>query len=357
MKYFEILNCSGNITTCCTSTQMEYIMNIFRSLYSIIQLIVPIVLICAATYRLIRLMKNPEEKNEIKNIINAFLAAAIIFFIPTILTAVLNMVPNQGQLAACWKSAGENNRLSIAASYISDSEDKRVQVISENDYEAGVSNPQEPAGNSNGGPSCSNGNSNSNSNSGNYSGNGTPSEAGSLTGVKYLEGGMPIPIYYQQDYKDVSLKPGTNKTVSSSGCGFTSCAMIVSYLLDKKITPREFVGDWSRKYYIYNQGMSYGLPPATAKHYGLGTVESTTSSSRMVEALRNNQPVMSSQKAGLFTSGGHLIVLRGITSDGKILVNDPNKSNAVGKKYNTRKFTVAEIQASNKRYFIFPKKK
>ena len=60
MKYFEILNCSGNITTCCTSTQMEYIMNIFRSLYSIIQLIVPIVLICAATYRLIRLMKNPE---------------------------------------------------------------------------------------------------------------------------------------------------------------------------------------------------------------------------------------------------------------------------------------------------------
>lgn len=356
MKYFELLNCSGNITTCCTSPQMEYIMNIFRSLYSVIQVLVPIILICAATYRLIKLMKNPEEKNGIKNIVNAFLAAAIIFFIPTILSAVLNMMPNQGQLAACWESAGEDNRLAIATSYISDSDDKRVQVITEGDYEAGVPSQKEPAGGSDGGDSGSNP-SGGNDGPGSSSGPGTQSEPGSLTGVKYLEGGMPIPIYYQQDYKDVSLKPGTNKTVSSSGCGFTSCAMIVSYLLDKKITPREFVGDWSRKYYIYNQGMSYGLPPATAKHYGLGTVESTTSSSKMVEALRNNQPVMSSQKAGLFTSGGHLIVLRGITSDGKILVNDPNKSNAVGKKYNTRKFSVSEIQASNKRYFIFPKKK
>ena len=356
MKYFEILNCSGNITTCCTSPQIEYIMNIFRSLYSVIQLVVPIVLICAATYRLIKLMKNPEEKNGIKNIINAFLAAAIIFFIPTILSAVLNMMPNQGQLAACWESAGEDNRLAIATSYISNSEDKRVQVISDGDYEAGVPKPQEPSGNSSS-SNGSNGTTSSGNGDGYYSGTGTQSEPGSLTGVKYLEGGMPIPIYYQQDYKDVSLKPGTSKTVSSSGCGFTSCAMIVSYLLDKKITPREFVGDWSRKYYIYNQGMSYGLPPAAAKHYGLGSVESTTSSSRMVEALRNNQPVMSSQKAGLFTSGGHLIVLRGITSEGKILVNDPNRGNAVGKKYNNRKFTVAEIQASNKRYFIWPKKK
>ncbi len=351
MPYFNILNCNGNITSCCTSSELSYIMSAVRNIYSIIQIIVPILLVVAATYRLIKLMKNPEEKNGIKNIVNAFLAAGIIFFLPTIVSAILMMVPSQGQISACWESAKDNKRLSIATSYISDSDDKRVQIVTPDKYEPGV----KPEDNASGG--ISNGPSSGSSTGEDYSGTSTSSEPGSLTGVSYLEGGMPIPIYYQQDYKDVSLKPGTNKTVSSSGCGFTSCAMIVSYLLDKKITPREFVGDWSRKYYVYNQGMSYGLPSATAKHYGLGEVESTTSTSRMVEALRNNQPVMSSQKAGLFTSGGHLIVLRGITSDGKILVNDPNKSNAVGKKYNSRKFTVTEIQASNKRYFIFPKKK
>lgn len=351
MQYIFFLNCSGNITSCCTSTELSYIMSIARNIYSLIQIIAPLLLMCAATYRLIRLMKNPEEKNGIKVIINSFLAAGIIFFIPMIVSAILNMVPNQGQLAACWESAGENKRLAIATSYISDSDDKRVKVIAEEEYEAGVKKPVSSEESSSGGSSSGG------SSSEDYSGAATPSEAGPLTNVKYLEGGMPIPLYYQQDYKDVSLKPGTSKTVSSSGCGFTSCAMIVSYLLDKKITPREFVGDWSRKYYVYNQGMSWGLPQAAATHYGLGSVESTTSSQRMVEALRNNQPVMSSQAAGLFTSGGHLIVLRGVTADGKILVNDPNKGNAVGKNYNTRKFTVAEIQRSNKRYFIFPKKK
>lgn len=351
MQYIIFLNCSGNITSCCTSPEVSYLMSSVRNIYSIIQIIAPILLMCAATYRLIRLMKNPEEKNGIKVIVNSFLAAAIIFFIPMLVSAVLNMVPSQGQLAACWESAGESKRLAIASSYISDSEDKRIKVVSEGDYETGVKKPVVSGGD------YESGSSGGSSSGGDYSGSATPSEVGPLTNVKYLEGGMPIPLYYQQDYKDVSLKPGTSKTVSSSGCGFTSCAMIVSYLLDKKITPREFVGDWSRKYYVYNQGMSWGLPQAAATHYGLGSVESTTSSARMVETLRNNQPVMSSQSAGLFTSGGHLIVLRGVTADGKILVNDPNRGNAVGKNYNTRKFTVAEIERSNKRYFIFPKKK
>lgn len=349
MQYFSFLNCNSDITSCCTSTELTYVMSSVRNIYSIIQIIAPILLMCAAVYRLIRLMKNPEEKNGMKVIINSFLAAAIIFFLPTIMTVVLNMLPFDTQLIACWESSGEEKRMSIATSYISDSDDKRVKVVSEEEYEAGVKKPVSSDSSSSSSGSYSDGT--------DYSGTATSSEAGSLTGVKYLDGGMPIPIYYQQDYKDVSLKPGTSKTVSSSGCGFTSCAMIVSYLLDKKITPREFVDDWSRKYYVYNQGMSWGLPQAAATHYGLGNVEATTSSSRMVEALRNNQPVMSSQSAGLFTSGGHLIVLRGITTDGKILVNDPNRGNAIGKNYNTRKFSVAEIQASNKRYFIFPKKK
>ena len=172
--------------------------------------------------------------------------------------------------------------------------------------------------------------------------------------VEYLSGGLRIPIYYQDDYSDVML--AKDKTVASSGCGFTSSAMIVSYLLDKKITPREFVDDWSRRYYVYNEGMSHDLPAAAAKHYGLGDVTTTTNVNVMLEALKDGHPVMSSQGPGLFTGGGHLIVLRGVTSSGKILVSDPNKRNAVTKNYNNREFTVSEIEAARGKYFIWPKK-
>ena len=180
--------------------------------------------------------------------------------------------------------------------------------------------------------------------------------------IIYNDGGIPLPMYYQQDYPDVMLAsavPSKNweaKYVAKSGCGFTSSSMIVSYLLDKKITPREFVDDWSRKYYVRGKGMSHDLPAAAAKHYGLGEVKKVYNINEAVEALRNGHPVMSSQGPGLFTKQGHLIVLRGVTSDGKILVNDPNKNNAINKGYNNRAFTVDEIKKSGGTYFIWPKK-
>ena len=46
----------------------------------------------------------------------------------------------------------------------------------------------------------------------------------------------------------------------------------------------------------------------------------------------------------------------GVDSNGKILVNDPNKNNAVNKNYNNRAFEKSEISASGTQYFIWPKK-
>lgn len=36
---------------------------------------------------------------------------------------------------------------------------------------------------------------------------------------------------------------------------------------------------------------------------------------------------------GIFTRQGHYIVLKGVTDDGKILVNDPNSQSRTGKAY------------------------
>ena len=66
----------------------------------------------------------------------------------------------------------------------------------------------------------------------------------------------------------------------------------------------------------------------------------------MKEAIKNNQPVIAwySGESGIFTKAGHFIVVRGITSDGKYLVNDPT-DNMVDYKhdYYKRKFTEAEM--------------
>ena len=71
--------------------------------------------------------------------------------------------------------------------------------------------------------------------------------------------------------------------------------------------------------------------------------------------LQEGCPVISSQRAGLFTSGGHFIVLRGVTANGKVLVNDPNDSDA--KNYINREFDMmSEIHATANAYWIFDKK-
>ena len=44
---------------------------------------------------------------------------------------------------------------------------------------------------------------------------------------------------------------------------------------------------------------------------------------RIVDALADGKLVVAIMTKGHFTSSGHFIVLRGVTSDGKILVADP----------------------------------
>ena len=94
---------------------------------------------------------------------------------------------------------------------------------------------------------------------------------------------------------------------------------------------------------------------AQASHFGCGSVTQTSDANAVLQALSEGHPVISSQRAGLFTSGGHFIVLRGITANGKVLVNDPNDSNA--KNYINREFDMmSEIHVTANAYWIFDKK-
>lgn len=156
--------------------------------------------------------------------------------------------------------------------------------------------------------------------------------------------------FYQGDYAHIKYGGGTLK---SSGCGPTCFAMVASQISGKQITPADAVAWCGNRFYVSGVGTSWDYFAAATSHFNLGVTVKQGTISEAVTALRSGKLVISSQDPGLFTSGGHFILLYKIDESGNIYVKDPNKNNAVNKGYNTRAFTQSEINAAAKTYFIF----
>lgn len=171
-------------------------------------------------------------------------------------------------------------------------------------------------------------------------------------GGSYPANGMQIPHYLQTDYGNIPYGGGS---IASSGCGPTSFAMIASYLTGTTITPADAVAWCGNSYYMPGVGTYWSYFQAAANHFGCGSVTQTSDANQVLQALSEGHPVISSQRAGLFTSGGHFIVLRGVTADSKVLVNDPNDNSS--KNYINREFDMmSEVHATSNAYWIFDKK-
>lgn len=172
------------------------------------------------------------------------------------------------------------------------------------------------------------------------------------TGGTYPANGMQIPHYLQTDYSHI---PYGSSNIAACGCGPTSFAMIASYLTGTNISPPDAVAWCGNSYYVAGAGTAWSYFQAAANHFGVGRVIQTSDPNQVLKALSNGQPVISSQTTGLFTRGGHFIVLRGITTNGKVLVNDPNDSSS--KNYINREFDMmSEIHSTSKAYWIFESK-
>lgn len=173
---------------------------------------------------------------------------------------------------------------------------------------------------------------------------------GSSGGIgTYPANGMKIPHYLQTDYANV---PYGSSNIAACGCGPTSFAMVASYLTGTTITPADAVAWCGNSYYVWGAGTSWSYFEAAAKHFGCGSVRESYDANEVLKALSEGHPVISSQHAGLFTRGGHFIVLRGVENGNKVLVNDPNDSEA--KNYINRSFDMAsEVDITSDAYFIF----
>lgn len=173
---------------------------------------------------------------------------------------------------------------------------------------------------------------------------------GSSGGIgTYPANGMKIPHYLQTDYANV---PYGSSNIAACGCGPTSFAMVASYLTGTTITPADAVAWCGNSYYVWGAGTSWSYFEAAAKHFGCGAVRESYDANEVLKALSEGHPVISSQHAGLFTRGGHFIVLRGVENGNKVLVNDPNDSEV--KNYINRSFDMAsEVDITSDAYFIF----
>lgn len=133
-------------------------------------------------------------------------------------------------------------------------------------------------------------------------------------------------VYYNQADKRWANHPYPSSkypkaTIKSGGCGATSAAMIISSFV-KTIYPNE-MGDIFRK-----NGLRYatGTAPAAfewiGKKYGL-KVKKTIYIADAVECLKKGGMVVAYCKAGgLFSTGGHIIVLAELRGD-NLVVYDP----------------------------------
>lgn len=177
---------------------------------------------------------------------------------------------------------------------------------------------------------------------------GNPGYDGELV---YGANGMNIPLYKQGGGQSWSSMAYGNGTIASSGCAPTSLAMVISYLTGNWVTPADVVSWTGNRYYVSGQGSSWNIFPACASHWGINCQNLGKSTASMTAALSSGKPVIASVGPGTFTKGGHLIVLRGITEDGKILVNDPSDNDT--KNHINKKFPLELIVRESKNFWSF----
>jgi hypothetical protein len=145
----------------------------------------------------------------------------------------------------------------------------------------------------------------------------------SYEGIVFTDGGMEVVYYNQLDDRWANVVYGQSSTIGEAGCGPTSMSIVISTLTGTAHDPVE-LSNWSVKngHRCEGNGSYHSLIPGAAEGYGL-SCEGDLRAQDIVDALSSGKLVVAIMSKGHFTTGGHFIVLRGVTAEGKILVADP----------------------------------
>ena len=107
--FFEILSCTGTAESCCGNYILVNFLIIIRRALTLMQIVVPIILMVMLAVQFTKLVINPTEKKHISGLKNEILATVIFFILPYIINVTFGLVPNSFEMGACWKVAEKTN--------------------------------------------------------------------------------------------------------------------------------------------------------------------------------------------------------------------------------------------------------
>lgn len=145
-------------------------------------------------------------------------------------------------------------------------------------------------------------------------------------GRELLLGGFLNIVYFNQGEEPWADMPYGRDNIDRYGCGPTAMAMAVASLTGEETDPA-VMAEWcvAHGYWASRHGSYLSIVNGVGTAFGL-TVESLdiTSPEQLNRVLLSGTLIVALMGPGHFTSGGHFILLRGVTLTGEVLVADPN---------------------------------
>lgn len=173
----------------------------------------------------------------------------------------------------------------------------------------------------------------------------------------YNQGDYPD-YYYSSDVTQPQYKGSSGKwaTIASHGCGPTSLAIVLSSFTNSEINPMAVTQQVCQMGGCTSGGSYFGPLADLAESYGYETefVAKNGNVSKVTNALAaGDSLVIALMGPGIFTSGGHYIVLTGTRSDGKVSVADPASRSRTETKWFS--FNTVVEQAKSSGFLIITK--
>lgn len=134
-------------------------------------------------------------------------------------------------------------------------------------------------------------------------------------------------VYYDQSDSKWATHAYGNWTIGPSGCGPTSLAMIVATLVDPSVTPVE-VADLGTKNNSIVDGVGTIhlrlLAPAASKWgFKYSDISGDSLDAAVAVTKAGGLVYLSGTGPAPFTGSGHIVVMRGETASGDIIIADP----------------------------------